>query len=246
MEKQSNNSTDKLVSINWQPNPKSSKAMHKQIVDYISAKVANGDWTVGSKLPPQRELAKIFGVNRSTIINAMETLKSYGIIDADYGGGTRIACNTWSLLMSAPPDWNKYIASGPFKPNLPTIQLINKLEFDKNFIRLGTGELSPQLFPQDMLADVFRALPAKISSLNYLEARGLSELRKSRAKAGLTRYQRKTFQYSDHLRFLTSLAANFCRHAKTRCAGLYGNTYLFEVTAGLPICRHQFYRHCHG
>lgn len=30
-----------------------------------------------------------------------------------------------------------------------------------------------------MLADVFKALPAKISSLNYLEARGLSELRES-------------------------------------------------------------------
>ena len=179
MEKQVNNSTDKSVSITWQPDPQSSKAMHKQIVDYISGKVASGDWTVGSKLPPQREMAKIFGVNRSTIFNAMETLKSYGIIDADYGGGTRIACNTWSLLMSAPPDWNKYIASGPFKPNLPTIQLINKLEFDKNFIRLGTGELSPQLFPQDMLADIFRTLPAKISSLNYLEARGLAELRES-------------------------------------------------------------------
>ena len=179
MGKQANNSADKLVSITWQPDPESSKAMHKQIVDYISGKVASGDWTVGSKLPPQREIAKIFGVNRSTIFNAMETLKSYGIIDADYGGGTRIACNTWSLLMSAPPDWNKYIASGPFKPNLPTIQLINKLEFDKNFIRLGTGELSPQLFPQDMLAAVFKALPAKISSLNYLEARGLAELRES-------------------------------------------------------------------
>ena len=179
MGKLADNNTDKLVSINWQPNPEARKALHQQIVDYISAKVANGDWAVGSKLPPQRELAKIFGVNRSTIISAMETLKSYGIIDADYGGGTRIACNTWSLLMSSPPDWNKYIASGPFKPNLPTIQLINKLEFDKKFIRLGTGELSPQLFPQDMLADIFKALPAKISSLNYLEARGLAELRES-------------------------------------------------------------------
>lgn len=179
MGKLADNNTDKLVSINWQPNPEARKALHQQIVDYISAKVANGDWAVGNKLPPQRELAKIFGVNRSTIISAMETLKSYGIIDADYGGGTRIACNTWSLLMSSPPDWNKYIASGPFKPNLPTIQLINKLEFDKKFIRLGTGELSPQLFPQDMLADIFKALPAKISSLNYLEARGLAELRES-------------------------------------------------------------------
>ena len=179
MGKLADNNTDKLVSINWQPNPEARKALHQQIVDYISAKVANGDWAVGNKLPPQRELAKIFGVNRSTIISAMETLKSYGIIDADYGGGTRIACNTWSLLMSSPPDWNKYIASGPFKPNLPAIQLINKLEFDKKFIRLGTGELSPQLFPQDMLADIFKALPAKISSLNYLEARGLAELRES-------------------------------------------------------------------
>ncbi|MGL5206891.1 MAG: PLP-dependent aminotransferase family protein [Acidaminococcaceae bacterium] len=182
MKTQTHKSTDKFVSINWQPNPASPKAMHKQIVDYVSAKVANGDWAVGSKLPPQRKLAEVFAVNRSTIISATETLKSYGIIDADYGGGTKIACNTWSLLMSAPPDWNKYIASGPFKPNLPTIQLINKLEFDKNFIRLGTGELSPQLFPQDILSKIFKALPIKISSLNYLEARGLAELRESLVK----------------------------------------------------------------
>ena len=63
MERQTNNITDKFVNITWQPNPKIKKALHKQIVDYISAKVASGDWTVGSKLPPQRELAKLFGIS---------------------------------------------------------------------------------------------------------------------------------------------------------------------------------------
>ena len=173
---------DKYIHIEWQPNKNFKVPLYKQIVEYVCSKVSSGDWTVGSKLPTQREMAKVFKVNRSTVVSAMEELMSYGMIEAAYGGGTRIASNTWSLLMSSPPDWNKYIASGPFMANVPTIQVINKLEFDEKYIRLGTGEISPKLFPKAMMEDVLKTLPKRISSLNYLGPLGLPELQESLSK----------------------------------------------------------------
>jgi GntR family transcriptional regulator, regulator for abcA and norABC len=112
----------------------------------------------------------------------MDELVSFGMIEGAAGGGTRIASNTWSLLMSSPPDWNRYIQSGPFRANLPTIQTINRLEFDERYIRLGTGELAPGLYPKRLMAEVFRRLPEKVASLGYLGPLGLPELRESLAK----------------------------------------------------------------
>lgn len=172
-----NKNTTNTVSINWKPDKKSDTPMYLQIVEYICNKISNGDWLIGSQLPSQRKLATLFEVNRSTIVTAMDELMSRGIIKSEFGGGTKIVSNTWSLLMSTQtPDWNKYIKAGLFQANTPTIQIINRLEFD-NYIRLGTGELSPKLFPHEMMKTVLNRLSNHIYSLNYLEPLGLFELR---------------------------------------------------------------------
>ena len=168
----------KNILIDWTPDRSLKMPVYKQIVEYISGKVSSGDWTVGNRLPSQREMAAQFHVNRSTVVAAMDELASFGMVEGESGGGTRIASNTWSLLMSSPPDWNKYIQSGPFRANLPTIQTINRLEFDDRYIRLGTGELAPELYPNKLMSEVFRTLPGKVSSLGYLGPLGLPELRK--------------------------------------------------------------------
>ncbi len=171
------------INIDWMPDKNSSEPVYQQIINYISKKISCGDWTIGSKLPSQRILAERFGVNRSTVVRALEELCSYGILEGNTGKGTTVTSNTWSLLMStAPPDWGNYLKAGTFQENVPTIQTINKLEFKKGFIRLGTGELSPDLFPSDMMREIFRRLPDRISSLNYLEPLGLLELRQEISK----------------------------------------------------------------
>lgn len=167
-----------MIEFDWKPNKGSKKPVYRQIVEYIREKIAAGDWIIGSRLPSQRELAKAFGVNRSTVVTAMEELISYGILESDFGGGTRVKSNTWSLLMSQPPDWNKYIQSGPFKANLPTIQMINRLEFEPGYIRIGTGELAPELYPNQLVAKIFRRMPETIPHLGYLGPLGLPELGK--------------------------------------------------------------------
>ena len=173
----------KKIEMEWAPDKDSNSPIYKQIVHYICSRISSGDWVVGSKLPSQRNLADLFRVNRSTIVTAMEELQSYGILKSDAGGGTTISSNTWSLLMStAPPDWGNYIKSGSFKANVPTIQMINKLEFEEGVTRLGTGEISPSLFPHPMLQSVFQKLPERILSLNYLGSLGLLELRQALSK----------------------------------------------------------------
>lgn len=172
---------DKIITIDWKPDKVSGTPIYKQIMEYVSGKVGKGHWTVGARLPSQRKLAELFQVNRSTVITAMEELISYGILETDYGGGTKVSSNTWSLLMESPPDWNHYITSGHFRENHPIIQKINKLEFDPAYERLGTGELDPALFPKELMQKVMSSLANQITSLNYLGALGLPQLRKQLA-----------------------------------------------------------------
>lgn len=173
------NKTSSIVNIDWKPDKSSNTPIFKQIVSYISNKISKGDWLIGNKLPSQRELAKMFDVNRSTIVAALEELTSLGILEGKSGHGTTIVNNTWSLLMStSPPNWQHYIDSSIHKANSPTIQTINKLEFVEGITRLGTGELSPELFPHDMMKKVLQRVPERAYALNYLEPLGLFELRK--------------------------------------------------------------------
>ena len=167
------------AAVDWRPDKASSVPVYRQIVDYIRGEVAAGTWAAGSRLPSQRELARLFGVNRSTVVTAMEELASYGLLESDHGGGTRVASDTWSLLVSDRTlGWNHYLQEGVFQANVPTIQLINKLEFEDT-IRLGTGEPDPKLYPAEEMKRVLERLAGKLPSLGYLGPLGLPELRQA-------------------------------------------------------------------
>lgn len=167
-----------MININWKPQKNNSKPLYKQIVDYIINEISTGNWVVGTKLPSQRQLAQDFKVNRSTIVEAFDELKSKGFVEGNSGGGTRIVNSTWSLLSSKSKlNWQNYIEGSIHKPNLHTIQMVNKLEYKKDIIRLGTGEPGPQLFPKNMMDKILNKCSNKIMSLGYLEGKGLLELR---------------------------------------------------------------------
>lgn len=167
-----------MVILDWKPDKSSPIPLYIQIKEWIKEKIENGEWTVGNKIPTQRAMAKSFGVNRSTVVWALEELMADGLIEGKRGNGTKVVNNTWSLLTTTPPpDWNSYLKAGIHKPNLPTIQEINKAEFFPNIIRLGTGELSPDLFPLKMFKQVLNYLPNRINSLGYEEPKGLLFLR---------------------------------------------------------------------
>lgn len=171
---------NKVVTVDWIPDKASKEPVSRQIVDYISGKISNGDWAVGYRLPSQRELAEKFKVNRSTVSLALDILETYGIVEGAVGKGTVIISNTWSLMISSgKANWGSYVKSGYFRENLPTIQVINKLEFTEGIKRLGTGEMSPKLYPREAISKAVNSLVHKIDNLNYLGPLGLDELRET-------------------------------------------------------------------
>ena len=174
-----NPKTLQSVCFDWQPDRNSGVPLYVQIVRYVNRQVASGHWGVGTRLPSQRSMAQALGVNRSTVVTAMEELAAIGLVECRGSGGTRIVSDTWSVLLSgAAPDWGRYIRSGSFHANQTIVQTINRLEFE-NYVRLGTGELSPELFPEKMMGWVLERLARKTPPLHYLEPLGLPELRQA-------------------------------------------------------------------
>ncbi|WP_040952838.1 PLP-dependent aminotransferase family protein [Gorillibacterium massiliense] len=162
-----------MKTIDWTPDRASPIPLHKQIEEYIRAKILHGEWTVGTVIPSQRTLAETFGVNRSTVVEALNELSSLGLLEGKTGGGTRIVNTTWSLMASSPPtDWQSYVSAGISQPNMPTIQEINLAEFVPGIIRLGTGELAPELLPDDDILQLFQSRTERKLALGYEEPKG--------------------------------------------------------------------------
>ncbi|MFD1738483.1 PLP-dependent aminotransferase family protein [Bacillus salitolerans] len=168
-----------IINIDWKPDKTSKIPIYIQIKEYIHKKIINGEWTVGMKIPSQRKLAELLEVNRSTVMNAFEELIADGFLEGNTGNGTRVKNNLWSLFQTtSPPNWNHYVENGIYKPNLPTIQDIHKVEPQTNIIRLGTGEPSPEMYPKDIMGEVLKTLSTKIEIMGYEEEKGLPQLRK--------------------------------------------------------------------
>ena len=64
------------------------KKVSTQIVDQIRASILSGDFSPGDKLPPERELAELFGVSRPSVRESLNVLASAGLVMSNQGGGT--------------------------------------------------------------------------------------------------------------------------------------------------------------
>lgn len=164
--------------MSWQPKREAQTTLQQQIIDWFIDNIERGNWVVGTKLPTQRQLAMQFGVNRSTVQQALEELKADGLLEAKVGSGVFVANNSWHVLVKqAQPNWQNYIEASIHKPNYHTIQLINEYEQRSGIIRLGTGELAPSLLPTAEIEASLRELTLNPKTLGYSSPQGSESLR---------------------------------------------------------------------
>ena len=64
------------------------KKVSNQIAEQIRSSILAGEFTPGEKLPPERELAEMFGVSRPSVREALNMLASSGLVMSYQGGGT--------------------------------------------------------------------------------------------------------------------------------------------------------------
>lgn len=72
-------------------------------VSQLRAQVASGQWPVGERLPAETELAKMLGVGRSTVREAVRVLVHAGMLETRQGSGTYVrqlsADSGWEPLL---------------------------------------------------------------------------------------------------------------------------------------------------
>jgi GntR family transcriptional repressor for pyruvate dehydrogenase complex len=64
------------------------KKVSTQIADQIRSSILSGEFSPGDKLPPERELAEMFGVSRPSVREALNILSAAGLVMSYQGGGT--------------------------------------------------------------------------------------------------------------------------------------------------------------
>ena len=154
---------------------------YRQIYEQIARKIRIGELLPGDLLPPERKLADILGVNRTTVLNAYRELKADGLLDSKVGHGTFIAENAaepdsryaespkplYSHLSSGELPWARLFSesSAAFESHL--LKDLLTLASRRDIITFATGIASPDSGPSEIL----RGLENKI--LVEHELRGL-------------------------------------------------------------------------
>ena len=70
--------------------PIKAKKVSTQIAEQIRGSILAGEFNPGEKLPPERELAEMFGVSRPSVREALNILTSSGLVETYQGGGTLV------------------------------------------------------------------------------------------------------------------------------------------------------------
>jgi len=64
--------------------------LHEQVAAEIRRAIADGEANPGERLPPAKDLAAVIGVNTNTVLRALRTLRSEGLLEFRRGRGITI------------------------------------------------------------------------------------------------------------------------------------------------------------
>ncbi|MDQ1425440.1 MAG: hypothetical protein QOD72_2938 [Acidimicrobiaceae bacterium] len=66
-------------------------ALARRLAQTLRSRIASGLLGPGVLLPPERSLAAVLGVSRSTVVTALDELRGGGFVESRQGSGTRVA-----------------------------------------------------------------------------------------------------------------------------------------------------------
>src|SRR5712692_3493847 len=69
-----------------------------QLIASIKKLISNGSVVPGSRFPPERKLAKEFGVNRASLRQALKVLEIMGVLTQRVGDGTYLSASAETIL----------------------------------------------------------------------------------------------------------------------------------------------------
>lgn len=129
-----------------------------RLADVFLKKIQDGELENGYRLPPQRELAQLFGVGMSSIREAIKTLNVMGYVNVQHGRGT--------FVVFPPEDKNGGV-------DIEQALKLNSLSDVMNgrlVIECAVVELAAELAKKDDLEEIKRCIDEMEASVGDMEA----------------------------------------------------------------------------
>lgn len=70
--------------------PAARRRLHEEVAEQLRDAILDGRFAAGAKLPPERELAERFGVNRTSVREALKVLEGLGLVSVRQGDGATV------------------------------------------------------------------------------------------------------------------------------------------------------------
>ena len=158
--------------------------LYLQIQEILTRKILDHTLPPGSKLPPERELASLFGVSRTTAINAYRQLEQHGLIQTKVGSGTyvsEIQPSSTSTLPAMP--WNQLFAPYPQSSVSSILRELVSAPISEEDISLAAGMPDPALYPFAIFSELFHKYSPTMAraDLGHISTEGYAPLRHSLA-----------------------------------------------------------------
>jgi 2-aminoadipate transaminase len=148
--------------------PESDVPLYRQLHKHVRSAILSGRMVAGERLPPGRELAGYFGLNRQTVSAACELLEAEGLIKAHVGRGSFVASIPEEKIRL---DWESLIPADEPSPAPPS-----------TLISFSASRPSEIQFP----IDEFRATCREV--IDSQEAANILQLGPASGYAPLRRY----------------------------------------------------------
>jgi DNA-binding transcriptional MocR family regulator len=163
--------------------PTHTAPLYLQLANGLAAKIQDSTLAAGTKLPPERELAKLLEVSRTTSINAYRLLERRGLVITKVGSGTYV--NDLSILnqQTTAMSWEQLFTPQYQSPLSSILRTLIATPTANETISLAAGMPDPALYPLNIIEKALTSnkYPSDAADYGYIATEGYLPLRHSLA-----------------------------------------------------------------
>lgn len=162
---------------------KATQPLYLQISQQLKDQIQSGELASGVRLPPERRLAAMLGVNRTTIVNAYRELTADGLVVGHVGRGTVVTGtsdeSTRSRTSTVEMPWEQLFTSTTEAMNAQLLRDTRIVSARSDVISFATGIPAPELYPIETIRGLLNSAlnDAGQTLLQYCPIEGYQPLR---------------------------------------------------------------------
>jgi DNA-binding transcriptional MocR family regulator len=130
------------------------RPLYGHLVSLLETAIAKGDLPSGTRVPPERTLARQLKISRTTVVSAYRELESRGLLRGYVGRGTFVCAAPEPE--GTPFAWRGKIAAAALRSSDSTLRDLVRQSSDTRLLSLAAGEPALDVFPNEAFLEATR------------------------------------------------------------------------------------------